>query len=186
MAGRWTWRVLAGALVVLGLPAGVVAQSREFVSVQGSGAVVFPTKDYGEGLESGAKLGFEAQVRFTFSRFSVGVGYQDSEVFKGDPDVADLNASIVAGFVEPRYVVAVLGDRFAPYVAARLGYGSLQVRGDVERSEDSFTYGAGGGVMIAIVPRLSADLGAQYFRADFGDSGAGYFLLRAGLSVGLF
>lgn len=174
---------LAGALLA---PASVAAQSREFVSVQGSGAYVIAGKDYGPNLESGAKLGYEAQVRLTFGRFSVGAGYQNSTVFKGDPAVADLDASISAGFVEPRYVVTVLGERFAPYVAARLGYGSLQVRGDVETSEDSFTYGAGGGVMIALVPRLSADLGVQYFRADFGGSGAGYWLLRAGLSVGLF
>ena len=172
---------------LLALPAAAGAQSRQPFSIQGSGAFVFPTKDYGAGLEKGARLGWEVQARYTFGRFSLGAGYQRSTVFKADEAIADLTGTISVGVVEPRYVLGVWGERVAPYVAARLGYGSLQIRGDTESTEDSFTYGGGLGLLVALGPRVALDLGGQYFQADFAGSGsAGYFLARLGASVGLF
>ena len=175
--------MLAAALVVVPV---AVAQSRQPWSLQASGEWAFPTKDYGDVLTSGSTLGWELQVRHTFSRFSLGAGYQRTTVFKSD--VADLTGTLSLGFVEPRYVVAVLGERAAPYVAARVGYGALLIRETPRVTENSFTYGAGLGVMVALAPRISIDVGGQYFLADFGGSGgtAGYWLARLGLAAGLF
>ncbi len=76
----------------------------------------------------GTTLGWEAQARFTFGRFSVGAGYQRSTVFKSDAAVGDITATLSVGFVEPRYVLGVFGNVAAPYVAARFGYGGLLMR----------------------------------------------------------
>jgi hypothetical protein len=76
----------------------------------------------------------------------------------------------------------------APYLAGRLGYGQLLIRENPRLTENSFTYGGGAGVLIALAARISIDVGGQYFVANFGGSGgsAGYFLARLGLGVGLF
>ncbi len=185
-AGAWAGGVFA--LLLCGAP--LAAQSRELVSLQVSGELVFPLEDYGV-LEKGTTLGWEAQARFTFGRFSVGAGYQRSEVFKSDAAVGDITATLSVGFVEPRYVLGVFGNVAAPYVAARLGYGGLLIRSpnDVVRStENSFIYGGGLGVIFQVARRVGIDVGAQYFVADFtgGQGSAGYFLTRLGVSVGLF
>jgi predicted porin len=164
------------------------AQSRQLVSLQASGAMVFPEDDY-PGLESGTRLGWEAQLRFTFGRFSIGGGYQRSRVFQSAEDVGDITATLSLGFIEPRYVLGVLGNVGAPYLAARLGYGGLLIRApdDVVRSTtESVTYGGGAGMLFRVASGVSADLGAQYFRADFDQGSSGYFMLRLGASVGLF
>ncbi len=166
------------------------AQSKELVSLQISGEVVFPTEDYGV-LEASATLGFEGQVRFTFGRFSVGAGYQRSTVFKSDASVGDITATLSVGFVEPRYVLGVFGNVAAPYLAARFGYGGLLIQSPndvVNSTEDSFIYGGGAGVIFQVAQRVGIDVGAQYFVADFtgGQGSAGYFLTRLGVSVGLF
>lgn len=192
-AGRWTGGMMYGALLALALlllSGPLHAQSRELVSVQVSGELVFPTEDYGV-LEKSVTLGWEAQARFTFGRFSVGAGYQRSTVFKSDESVGDITATLSVGFVEPRYVLGVFGNVAAPYVAARLGYGGLLIRSpdDLVRStENSFIYGGGLGVIFQVAARVGIDVGAQYFVADFtGNQGsAGYFLTRLGVSVGLF
>jgi len=182
----WVGALLA--LVVFSMPA--AAQSRELVSLQVSGEVVFPTEDYGV-LAASATLGWEAQARFTFGRFSVGAGYERSTVFKSDADAGDITATLSLGFVEPRYVLGVFGNVAAPYVAARLGYGSLLIRSPndaVHSTEDSFVYGGGAGVIFQVATRIGIDVGAQYFVADFtgGQGSAGYFLTRLGVSIGLF
>jgi len=181
-------RSIAGLAVAAFAVASVeaAAQSRQPFSLQASGGWVFPTKDYGDVLQSGSTPGWELQGRYTFGRFSLGVGYQRSTVFKSD--AADLTGTISVGFVEPRYVLTVLGERVAPYVAGRLGYGALLIRETPRVTTTSFTYGAGAGVMIAVAQRIAIDAGGQYFVADFGGSGgtAGYFLARLGAAVGLF
>jgi hypothetical protein len=180
----------AGGLLALLLAAPLAAQSRELVSLQVSGEVVFPTESYGV-LEASATLGWEAQARLTFGRFSVGAGYQRSQVFKSDASVGDITATLSVGFVEPRYVLGVFGNVAAPYLAARIGYGGLLIRSpnDLIRSTDnSFIYGGGAGVILQVAQRVGIDVGAQYFVADFtgGQGSAGYFLTRLGVSVGLF
>ncbi len=189
-AGRRAGRLAGGLMALALMSAPLAAQSRELVSLQVSGEVVFPTEDYGV-LEKSATLGWEAQARFTFGRFSVGAGYQRSTVFKSDASVGDITATLSLGFVEPRYVLGVFGNVAAPYVAARIGYGGLLVRSasDLIRSTDnSFIYGGGLGVIFQVASRVGIDVGAQYFVADFtgGQGSAGYFLTRLGVSVGLF
>ena len=189
-AGRRAGRLAGGLMALALMSAPLAAQSRELVSLQVSGEVVFPTEDYGV-LEKSATLGWEAQARFTFGRFSVGAGYQRSTVFKSDASVGDITATLSVGFVEPRYVLGVFGNVAAPYVAARIGYGGLLVRSasDLIRSTDnSFIYGGGLGVIFQVASRVGIDVGAQYFVADFtgGQGSAGYFLTRLGVSVGLF
>lgn len=180
-----------GALAALtGLSMPAAAQSRELVSVQVSGELVFPTEEYGV-LEKSVTLGWEAQARFTFGRFSVGTGYQRSTVFKSDASVGDITATLSVGFVEPRYVLGVFGNLAAPYLAARLGYGGLLIRSAndvVSSTEESFIYGGGLGVIFQVATRVGIDVGAQYFVADFtgGQGSAGYFLTRVGVSIGLF
>lgn len=174
--------------VVLANPERATAQSRQLVSFQASGALVFPEDNY-PGLESGTKLGWEAQVRITRDRFSVGAGYQRSEVFKSDESVGDISATLSLGFIEPRYVLGVISGVAAPYLAGRVGYGALLVRSpnDVVRSTtESFTYGGGLGVLFRVGSGVNADLAGQYFRADFDQGSTGYFLARLGISVGLF
>jgi predicted porin len=182
-------RRLAVTLAVLLLgTTSVHAQSRQLVSLQASGALVFPEDEY-PGLESGTRLGWEGQLRFTFGRFSIGAGYQRSTVFRSAQEVGDITATLSLGFIEPRYVLGVLGNVGAPYLAARAGYGGLLIRApdDVVRSTtESFTYGGGVGMLFRVASGVSADLGAQYFRADFDQGSSGYFMLRLGVSVGLF
>ncbi len=174
----------AAALVLTSVEA--AAQSRQPFSLQASGEWVFPTKDYGAVLQTGTTLGWEVQGRYTFGHFSLGAGYQRSTVFKSA--TADLTGTLSVFFVEPRYVVAVLGERVAPYLAARLGYGALLIRDTPRVTENLFTYGGGAGLMIAVSGRVAIDVGGQYFVADFSGSGgtAGYWLARLGLAVGLF
>jgi opacity protein-like surface antigen len=160
----WMIGAVTGLLAVGATAA--AAQSRQSWSLQVSGEAVL--------------------ARYTFGRFSVGGGYQRTVVFKSA--AAALTGTLSVGFIEPRYVVAVVGDRLAPYLAARVGYGALLIRDTPSVTQNSFTYGAGLGVLVAVVPHVAIDLGGQYFVADFGGNGgtAGYFLVRAGLAVGLF
>jgi predicted porin len=180
--------VVASALLLVLGSSRAHAQSRQLVSLQASGALVFPEDEY-PGLESGTRLGWEAQVRFTFGRFSIGGGYQRSTVFQSAEEVGDITASLSLGFIEPRYVLGVIGNVGAPYVAARLGYGGLLIRDpddEFRSTTESLTYGGGAGMLFRIASGVSADLGAQYFRADFDQGSSGYFMLRLGGSVGLF
>lgn len=162
------------------------AQSRQRISVQGSGQFVAATKDYGTTLPKNAKLGFEGQLRLTGNRFSIGAGYQRSTVFRST--AAGVTGTLSLAFVEPRYVVVLLGESAALYAAGRVGYGRLMIRSTPRVSQNSTTYGGGLGVLVGLTPRVAVDIGGQYFVADFGGGGgsAGYVLARLGLAVGLF
>jgi opacity protein-like surface antigen len=154
------------------------AQSLQRLSLQGSGAALFPTTE-DPNFESETRLGYEVQARYTFSRFSIGAGYQRSTVFSSP----DLNLSLSLGFVEPRYVVAA-GSTLAFYLAGRLGAGKLVCSETCQAQETNLSYGGGGGLLIKLSRRASGDLGAQYFQVS-GDLSSGYAMLRAGLSIGL-
>ena len=69
------------ALLLAGFTSAARAQSQQRWSVQGSGALVFPTAEESD-FENSTRLGWEAQVRHTFSRFSLGGGYQRSTVYQ--------------------------------------------------------------------------------------------------------
>lgn len=175
-AGVWI------VLLVLAVPAALEAQSQQRFSVQGSGALLFPSRD-DPFFENETRLGYEAQVRYTISRLSVGAGYQRSTVYKFSAENVDFSAALSLGFLEPRYLLAA-GERAALYAAGRLGYGTLVCSETCNANDSYITYGGGGGVLILLTRRAALDLGAQYFVAnDTFDSG--YAMLRLGLSLGL-
>ena len=154
------------------------AQSLQRFSLQGSGAVLFATRNDPD-FESKTRLGFEAQARYTFSRFSIGAGYQRSEVFSSP----QLNLTISLGFIEPRLVVAA-NNTLALYLAGRAGLGKLVCSETCNATKTNKVYGGGTGVLIKLGRRVSGDLGGQYFQMS-GDLSSGYAMARAGLSIGL-
>ena len=161
-----------------GLSGSAASQSLQRLSLQGSGAVLFPTTE-DPNFESETRLGYEIQARYTLSRFSIGAGYQRSTVFSSP----ELTLALSLGFVEPRYVLAA-GSTLAFYLAGRLGAGKLVCSEACQAQDTNLSYGGGGGVLIKLSRRASGDLGAQYFQVS-GDLSSGYAMLRAGLSVGL-
>jgi hypothetical protein len=163
--------------LTLALPA--AGQSAFPFSVQASGAVLFPGSSDPQ-FESQTRLGWEAQARYTFSRFSLGAGFQRSTVYRLRD--FDFTAALSLGFLEPRYVV-VSGGGVGGYLAGRIGLGKLSCNGEcIEKTYA--TYGGGGGVLVRVNRRLALDLGMQYFKvSDTFDSG--YLMARTGFSLGL-
>ncbi len=199
-------RSLMSTVVLVSLSAAstsLSAQSAHRWSLQASGLYVGVYGDAYEGLSNGA--GFEAQVRYTPSAFSLGIGVQSS---LHDVTVAGFQTVSLAGaFIEPRYVLDIGSDRAAPYVAARVSY--LRQQADVTELGETFALTAdgtqlngGGGVLVRLSPRLNLDIGATYGAITFedvvitnssgatvtvpGSSGSGRNLvLRLGVSIGL-
>jgi hypothetical protein len=180
--------LLLAGLALVGVAAPSAAQSLQRWGIQGSGALVFPTATESD-FQNETRLGWEAQVRYTFSRFSLGAGYQRSTVYQFE--TGDFSAAVSVGFLEPRYVVLV--NSFAAlYLAGRLGIGQLvcSPAEDCPEQEYDLALGGGGGVLIRLSSRLALDLGSQYFTteyaiADGSKRRAGYVLARVGLSIGL-
>jgi opacity protein-like surface antigen len=170
--------VALAALLLAASPA--AAQSLQRWSVQGSAAVIAPVS-VPEGLDSDIGLGFDAQLRYTFSRWSLGAGYQRSNVYNAS--ASDLTIALSLGFLEPRYVVFA-GGPAAGYLAGRLGAGQLVCSRD--RCDDTwhFVVGGGGGLLFKLSDRLSVDLGGQYFVVTDASS-SDYATARLGLGVGL-
>ncbi len=177
------------ACLAFAAPTSAEAQSLQRLSFQGSGAAVFPTSTSSD-FENATRLGWEGQLRYTFSRFSLGAGYQRSTVYKLQD--LDFSASVPVWFLEPRYVAAA-NSTAALYLAGRLGVGSLvcKPKTDCVEQDMELAFGGGGGVLIAVSERVSVDLGSQYFTTRFTPSvsttktWSGYLLARAGLSIGL-
>lgn len=155
-------------------------QSLQRWSVQGSAAVILPVS-LPEGLDSDVGLGFDAQLRYTMSRWSLGAGYQRSDVFSSA--VNDLTIALSLGFLEPRYVAFASGA-LAGYLAGRAGAGQLVCSRD--RCDDDWhvVLGGGGGLLYKLSDRLSLDLGGQYFVVTDATS-SDYATARLGLGVGL-
>ncbi|MGQ0701724.1 MAG: hypothetical protein ACT4PM_01160 [Gemmatimonadales bacterium] len=177
-------RLILALSLLGGIPGGALAaQSLQRISLQGSGAMLFATRD-DPIYNSKRRLGWEVQARYTFGRLSVGGGFQRSSVFaftEGDPPPT---LALNFAFVEPRFVVAA-GSGMAFYVAGRFGAGKLTSGSpDFNLEKTSIGYGGGGGVLFRLSSRLSADLGGQYFEVR-GDLPSGYAMIRAGLGFGL-
>ena len=178
------------ALLLAGFTSAARAQSQQRWSVQGSGALVFPTAEESD-FENSTRLGWEAQVRYTFSRFSLGAGYQNATVYKFTANDVDFSAGLSIFFLEPRYVL-LAGSTAAAYAAGRIGGSKLScnIEGCAEQGMH-FAIGAGGGVLVRLGSRVSLDLGSQYFTTQYdlavpGETAStGYILARLGLSVGL-
>lgn len=191
---------LVTAALTLLSAAPLAAQSAQRLSAQGSLLYVSPSGDAYEGLSSG--VGFEAQLRYTPSALSIGVGYQRSS---HDLDLGpgfDETVAISGVFVEPRYVIDVGSSSYAPYIAARLALLSQSADVDgLSASTSGTQINLGGGVLLRLTPRINLDLGATYGAINFDDvevtyqgqtvtvegSGGGgkNFVLRAGLTIGL-
>jgi len=184
--------VLRGVLLGGGLAAAALlpaaAQSLQRISLQGSGALLFATREDPD-YASKRRLGYEAQLRYTFGRLSLGAGYQRSTVFAFEDNPLTLALSF--GFVEPRYVVAA-GRGFAFYLAGRAGIGKIVCSRPADCPSQNLRpgVGGGGGLLFRLSRRLSADLGGQFFQAPAlsgpgGDLSSGYAMVRLGLSFGL-
>ncbi len=176
---RLQWLVV---LVLLALPDASPAQSAQRLSLQGSGALLFGSRLEGA-FQGKTRLGYEAQLRYTASRLSVGAGYQRATVYSFVADDVEFSAALSLGFLEPRYVVAA-GNRAAAYVAGRLGYGALTCSETCNSDDGYVTYGGGGGILVRLSGRSALDIGGQYFTSN-DTFASGYLLLRLGLSVGL-
>jgi len=175
----------AAALLLLStlLTAGpTAAQSLQRISIQGSGALLFPGQD-DPTYENQTRLGYEAQLRYTVNRLSIGAGYQRSTVYRFTANSVDFTAALSLGFLEPRYVITA-GNSAALYAAGRLGFGSLVCSETCAANDFYLTYGGGGGVLVRLSHRASIDLGAQYFIVN-DTIESGYAMLRVGLGIGL-
>lgn len=173
------------------------AQSAQRLSIQGSGLFA---KLYGSayaGLQKG--YGVEVQARFTPGAWSFGGGVQYTR-----HSITGLNQKLklYGGFVEPRYVIVLRSNVFAPYVSARFSLLKQQLTvGDVSGSATGVTLNGGGGVLVRLSSRLNLDVGSTYGYTKFGDfvvrnhsngltftgpSGSGSNLVvRVGLALGL-
>ncbi|MGH7524686.1 MAG: hypothetical protein ACREK8_10300 [Gemmatimonadales bacterium] len=161
---------IAGARLELG------AQSAQPMSLELSGAGNF-AMDANPALDPQSRPAVEGQARYTFSRFSLGIG---AVIQSPQNNLRQLRGS---AFVEPRYVVGSWPGK-AFYLATRFGYGRFICTTRCTDEDSHVTYGAGAGILIRVSPRVNADLGAEYFRvANW--SASGYSLLRAGLTLGL-
>lgn len=159
--------VLAATLLAA-LPAVGEAQSAQRWSAQGSLLYVTPTGLAYDGMKNG--VGFEAQVRYTPSAFSLGAGYQRSshglDVEGGESETITLSGP----FLEPRYVIDIGRSDLAPYLAARLALLTQQL--DIEEITAKATgtqMNLGGGVLVRLSPRMNLDLGLTYGVIGFGD-----------------
>ncbi len=173
-------RALAALAALLALAAPARAQSLQHWSVQGSAAVIAPVS-LPEGLDSDIGLGFDAQLRYTFSRWSLGAGYQRSDVYRAT--ASDLTIALSLGFLEPRYV-AFASTPVAGYLAGRFGAGQLVCSRDRCDNDWHVVAGGGGGLLFKLSNRLSLDLGGQYFVVTDASS-SDFATARLGLGVGL-
>ena len=194
------------ALVVAILAAGflaqpAVAQSAQKWSLQGSlfSSTLIGDNPIYQNVEPGA--GFEVQVRWNPSLFSLGAGFQwtthTQNLFDSEPNVIDdPNTTLNGFFVEPRYVILVGSNTIAPYVSGRVSFlrqtTTAQFRTNdgpatLNATAEGINLNAGGGLMFRLGSRLNLDVGATYGHSSFGDfvvEVEGQELDRAGSSTG--
>ena len=165
-------------LMATALPVPALAQSFQPVSVQAVGVYVVRRAECCDVRENDVHFGWEAQLRYTFSNLSVGVGYQRS--------------TVNAAFIEPRFVPTAWG-KAAVYVAGRGGLATLRCDPGATCAPQGreLLLGGGGGILYQAGPQVSVDLGTQYFTTYFAPSqteGArqrtGWGQVRLGLNVG--
>ncbi len=197
-----------GALAVPSAGA-LSAQSAQRISVQASGLYVGTYGDAYEGLKAG--IGAEAQLRYTPSAWSFGVGGQLSNHDLAEAGFEGYAVKLVGAFFEPRRVIDVGSATVAPYLSARFAYLRQSIDMDLTDGTSSVAVTAkasggqvnvGGGLLFRMSPRINLDLGATFGMIRFGDvlvnasgygqttvegsSGTGQnVVLRAGLAIGL-
>ena len=180
------------ALTLLALP--VSAQTGSKVSLQVSGLASVP---FGGGLSQvAAGAGFEAQLRYSPSLFSIGGGFEFSSHSIKD---TERSIELTGAFVEPRYVIVVGSESVAPYLSGRLAFSQTSFEiGDLTDTASGYTVNVGGGLLFVLGSRANFDLGATFGVKKLGlvtvpstppttfDLGNGQnVIFRAGLAIGL-
>jgi len=155
-------------LAILGIAAGAAdaaGQSRQPWSAQGS--VLYTAQDLGGSAGVVGGIGFEAQARRTFARWSLGGGVQYSRHTSG-PDALGLTGV----FVEPRFVPGGTIGPFAPYLAGRVAYLRGTLSSDLvdgSGSAGGWAVGAGAGLIFRLSRRVNIDVGAAVLRQTLGN-----------------
>lgn len=179
----------------------VAAQSAQPFSLQASALYENVQGDafqwrLNESLPAG--YGAEAQVRYTRGALSWGGGLQGTTHDWEDSQSNEWNLRVLGVFLEPRYVLPATA-RLGPYLSARLALSALKLKiGNADIGDATGqTVNAGGGVLVAVTPRMNLDFGASFGYTSFGEftqnnaptgltTGSGTnLILRAGLAIGL-
>jgi hypothetical protein len=201
MSRRRLGRELVAILLLIAPPA--AAQSRQFLSVQGSGLLTSLQGNAFDLLRIGTGLGGEFQVRINPGSVSYGLGYQITMHSSTSQGLAN-HMALSGVFFEPRYAIAISSRVVRPYVAGRLALMTQSTDlGDISTTykvkANAFAFGGGGGFVARLNDRVNFDLGLALTAANFGefkyrdtgsasglDAGSGtIFVIKTGLNVGL-
>jgi hypothetical protein len=157
--------LLLAACLTAVLPAGVHAQAAQRFSIQGSGLII---KLFGDAFP-GAKIGYggEAQIRYTPSALSLGVGFQYTS---HEVEGVDNRATLIGGFFEPRYVISTSSSSLFPYLSGR--FYIVKLKSDNEAAQirtkaTGIAANGGGGVLVRAASRINVDIGATFGYARF-------------------
>jgi hypothetical protein len=180
-------RLFSALLLLATSPVALHTQTRQPVSLHLSG---YSTRFVAEsGRESSLGVGGEGQLRFTISRFSIGLGAQWTQHSSGQVQLG-------AALIEPRWTLPVPSDIMAPYVAVRGAVGQ-QLNAPDRVSLQFFDVGGGAGLLIRLNRRVNLDAGGAVVRSLYrvssaangpglvSDYSANNFAAKIGLSVGL-
>ena len=105
-------------------------------------------------------------------------------------------ASLLGGFLEPRYVIDFGSDNAVMYVSGRAAISQITFKvGSFESSGTGYTLNGGGGFLVRLSDRTNLDLGATIGYKDLGivdlptgtfDLGTGSNVVgRVGLAIGI-
>jgi hypothetical protein len=159
--------LLLASLFAIVLPVGLHAQSAQKFSIQGSGLFIKLFGDAFPGAKPG--YGFEAQVRYTPSALSFGVGFQYTS---HEVEGVDQRATLLGGFFEPRYVFSTSSGTLFPYLSGRFYLVELKSENsntDIRTKATGLAANGGGGVLLRLGSRVNADIGATYGYSEFRD-----------------
>jgi hypothetical protein len=157
--------VMLAACLTAMVPAGAHAQAAQRFSIQGSGLVI---KLFGDAFQ-GAEVGYggEAQLRYTPSALSFGVGFQyTSHGVEG----VDTRATLIGAFFEPRYVISTSSSSLFPYLSGRFYVVKLKSDNDAAQIRTKATglaANGGGGVLVRAASRINVDIGATFGYSRF-------------------
>ena len=192
------WRVVKHVIAAIALMTATAlpahAQTASPISLQLSGLWSIPFSGRLSNVSNGP--GFEAQIRYNPSLFSLGIG---GEISWHDVPTTNRSVRLSGLFIEPRYVLQTSSDKVAPYISGRVAIS--QTRLAVARRSGTatgFTANAGGGLIIVLGSSVNLDLGATIGAKGLGtatvddttptvwDLGSGTnVILRVGLAIGL-
>ena len=204
MSNRISVIIALAALVVL-VPS-AQAQSAQKWSIQGSlfSSTLVGDNPIYQNVDPGA--GFEVQVRWTPSLFSLGAGFQwtthKQNILAGQPGLVDQpNTTLNGFFIEPRYVILVGSNMVAPYASGRVALlrqttsanflltnpDNSTRQANLSASADGINFNIGGGLLFRVGSRVNLDVGATYGISSFGNFVTevdGVEIDRAGSSTG--